>query len=162
MVILFLASTLYHGFKNPHVKHVFHVIDHGAIYLLIAGTYTPFVLTTFRESHPGWSWALFGVVWGIAALGITLKIFFTGRMKIFSTILYLLMGWLIVLAVKPLFTTLPRPAFVWLVTGGVLYSMGVIFYLWKSIPFHHAIWHLFVLFACLCHFVSILFYMLPA
>jgi len=158
MVLLFLSSTLYHGFKNPSVKHVFHVIDHGAIYLLIAGSYTPLLLTVFREDHPGWSWTLFGLVWTIAALGIVLKIFHTGRFRMVSTGLYLLMGWLIVMAVKPLFNSIPRPAFFWLLAGGVMYTLGVAFYLIKRIPYHHAVWHLFVLAAALCHFVCIFFY----
>jgi len=160
MFLLFLSSTLYHGFRNPKVKHVFHVIDHGAIYLLIAGTFTPFVLTVFRESHPGWSWTLFGLVWLIAAVGIVLKIFHTGRFKALSTALYLLMGWLVVMAAKPLFDSIPRPAFFWLLAGGLMYTLGVVFYLMKRIPYHHAIWHLFVLAAALCHFVGIFFYIL--
>lgn len=161
MFVLFLSSTLYHGFSNPRLKHLFHVIDHVAIYLLIAGTYTPFVLTVFRESHPVWSWTLFGVVWGIAAVGVALKIFYTGRFKMVSTGLYLLMGWLIVMAAKPLYDTIPRSAFFWLAAGGLMYTLGVVFYLMDRMPWHHAVWHLFVLAAALSHFVGIFFYILP-
>jgi hemolysin III len=158
MVLLYTASTLYHSFQRPRVKEVFHVIDHAAIYLLIAGTYTPFMLVTLRGP---WGWSIFGSIWGLTALGIGLKIFFTGRFRLVSTGIYLLMGWLVVIAIKPLLGALPRPAILLLLTGGLLYTLGVIFYICRRIPFHHAIWHAFVFAASAFHFFAIMLYVIP-
>jgi len=159
LVLLYTASTLYHSFRSPRVKQVLHIIDHSSIYLLIAGSYTPFVLVTLRGA---WGWSLFGVVWGIALAGIVLKTFFTGRYKMASTILYLLMGWMIVVAIKPLAHAVPVGGIVWLAAGGLAYTIGAVIYMWKTIPYHHAIWHLFVLAGSICHYFSVLLYVLPA
>jgi len=156
LVILYLASTLYHAFPPSKVKDFFHVLDHASIYLLIAGTYTPVVLGPLRGP---WGWSLFGVIWGLALAGMTLKIFFTGRFNVLSTLFYLGMGWLIVIAIKPMLALLPAGFLIWLVIGGLSYSLGVIFYLWHKIPYHHAIWHLFVLGGSISHFFGMLLYL---
>ncbi len=153
-ILLFLSSTLYHSVRNPRVRKVMKAIDHAAIYLLIAGTYTPFALVTLRGTL---GWIIFGVIWGCAILGIAFKVFFAGRFKAVSLISYLFMGWFCVVAVKPLYLGLPPTSFVFFVVGGLCYTVGAIFYAWKSLPWSHAIWHLFVLSASLCHFFSILF-----
>jgi hemolysin III len=158
LVLLYLASTLYHSFTNRKVKSVFQVIDHAAIYVLIAGTYTPFLLVLLRGTF---SWIMFGVIWGLAIIGIIFQTVFAQRFKILSTVGYLLMGWMIVLLARPLSAALPMPGLIWLVSGGVLYSVGTIFFLSRRLPFHHAIWHLFVLAGSLAHFVTVYFYVLP-
>lgn len=158
LVLLYLASTFYHVFSNPRVKRVFHVFDHSAIFLLIAGSYTPFCLVTIRG---GWGWSLFGVVWGIAIFGIVFKAFFTGRYNVVSTVLYIAMGWIAVIAIKPLVSQLPPGAFAWILLGGLSYTVGVIFYAWERLPYGHAIWHLFVLGGSTLHFFAVLFYVLP-
>ena len=159
LILLYTASTLYHSFRSPRLKRIFHIIDHSSIYLLIAGSYTPLVLVNLRGA---WGWSLFGVIWGISLVGIVLKTFFTGRFKIASTLLYLLMGWMIVIAFKPLAHALPMGGMAWLIAGGLSYTLGAVIYLWKTIPYHHAIWHLFVLAASICHYLVILLYVLPA
>lgn len=159
LVLLFTASTLYHAFRSPRIKKILRTADHSSIFLLIAGTYTPFTLATNLRGP--WGWSLFGCVWGLAAAGVILKLFYTGRFKILSTAIYLLMGWLVVVAGKPLYELVPRGAFYWLLSGGLLYTLGVIFYAWKSLPYSHAVWHLFVLAASICHFVAIMFYVVP-
>ena len=158
LVLLYLASTLYHSFTKEKVKDVFKLLDHSAIFLLIAGTYTPFMLVTL---HGVLGWALLSVVWVFAILGITLKVFFVGRFTVFSTLLYLLMGWLIVVAMKPLMAAIPASGLRLLVAGGILYTLGSFFYIRKSRPFNHGIWHLFVLAGSVCHFLSVLLYVLP-
>jgi hemolysin III len=158
LILLFVISTLYHSFRSPRVKYVFEILDHSAIFLLIAGTYTPFMLVTLRGA---WGWSLFGVVWGLAAAGITFKAFFTGRFKLVSTLVYLGMSWMIILAIKPLVAALPKGGLYLLLLGGVFYSFGAIFYLWKKFQHHHAIWHLFVLAGSVCHYFAILFFVIP-
>ncbi len=158
LVILYLSSTLYHAFQNPRVKKVFKTIDHCSIYLLIAGTYTPFKLVILRG---GWGWTLFGIIWGLAVFGFLFKIFHTGKYKFISTMVYLAMGWLIVIAVKPLFLNLSVTGFSWLLAGGLFYSLGVIFFLSDRILYFHAIWHLFVLGGSICHFFAVLHHVLP-
>jgi len=153
-ILLFLSSTLYHSARNPRVRKVMKAIDHAAIYLLIAGTYTPYALVTLRGAL---GWTIFGVIWGCAILGIVFKVFFTGRFKVVSLASYLFMGWFCVVAVKPLYLGLTTAGFVFFVVGGLCYTVGAVFYAWKSLPWSHAIWHLFVLAASLCHFFSILF-----
>ena len=158
LLLMYLISTLYHAFRNRKVKDVLKVLDHSAIYLLIAGTYTPFTLITLH----GWlGWTLFGVVWGLAVAGIFFKIFFVKRFRALSTIMYLLMGWMVLSVVKPLVATIPPPGLVWLVAGGLLYSSGTIFYMRKKKAFNHAIWHVFVLAGSACHFMAVLLYVLP-
>lgn len=158
LILLYLASTFYHSFTNPTAKWVFHVFDHSAIYLLIAGSYTPYCLVTMRG---GWGWSIFGVVWGIAIFGIVFKALFTGRFNVVSTILYVMMGWIIVIAIRPLLVNLPTGGFIWLVLGGACYTAGILFFAWQKLPFSHFIWHLFVLAGSILHFFGILFYVLP-
>ena len=158
LVLLYLASTLYHSFTKEKVKYIFKLLDHSAIFLLIAGTYTPFMLVTLRGVL---GWALLSVVWVFAILGIILKVFFVGRFTVFSTLLYLLLGWLIVVAMKPLMAAIPTSGLRLLVAGGILYTLGSFFYIRKSRPFNHGIWHLFVLAGSVCHFLSVLLYVLP-
>lgn len=153
-ILLYLSSTLYHSARNPSTRRVLKIIDHSAIYLLIAGTYTPYALAPLRGAL---GWTIFGVIWGCAILGIFFKAFFTGRFKVVSLASYLFMGWLCVLAVKPLYRELSTASFIFFVVGGLCYTVGAIFYAWKSLPGSHAIWHLFVLAGSLCHFFSILF-----
>jgi len=158
LVLLFTSSTLYHSFCDERVKHAFRIVDHASIYLLIAGTYTPFLLVNLRG---GWGWSLFGVVWGLALAGIVFQIFFVDRFRLAQTLIYLAMGWLVVIAVKPLLANVPRPGLLWLLAGGLSYTVGAIFYLWKKLPYHHAVWHLFVLAGSVCHYFAILFYVIP-
>lgn len=158
LVLLYLASTLYHSFTNEKLKDIFKLLDHSAIFLLIAGTYTPFMLVTIRGVL---GWVLLSVVWVFAILGIILKIFFVGRFKIISTVFYLLMGWLIVVAMKPLIAALPVAGLRLLIAGGILYTLGSVFYIRKSKAFNHGVWHLFVLGGSVCHFLSVLLYVLP-
>jgi hemolysin III len=157
LVLLYTMSTLYHGLIHPRAKAVFQIQDHSAIYLLIAGTYTPFCLVTLRG---GWGWSLFGVIWGLAALGVTFKAVFGDRFEVLSTAVYLGMGWLIVIAARPLYRAIPGGGLAWLAAGGAFYSLGVGFFAWRRLRFHHAIWHLFVLGGSLCHVVSVLGYVL--
>jgi len=158
LILLYSSSTLYHGFQKPQLKRVFQILDHSCIYLLIAGTYTPFLLVTLRGVL---GWTMFGVIWFLAILGVLFKIFFVNRFNITSTIAYVLMGWIIIFAIGPLVDSLPSGGIVWLVAGGLAYTLGVVFYAWKRLPFNHAIWHLFVLGGSICHFFAIFFYVLP-
>ncbi|MGO1367760.1 MAG: PAQR family membrane homeostasis protein TrhA [Senegalia sp. (in: firmicutes)] len=154
LVILYLSSTLYHSFPTGRVKEIFQICDHASIYLLIAGTYTPLMLIPLRGKL---GWTLFGIVWGIAILGIAFKIFFVKRFAIVSLLLYLGMGWLIVIAIKPLINSISLESIIFLIAGGLSYTIGTIFYANKKIKFNHAIWHLFVLGGSICHFFTILF-----
>ena len=158
LVLLYLASTLYHSFQSPRVKHLFHIFDRAAIFLLIAGTYTPFTLVNLRGPL---GWTAFGIIWGLAICGVVFTLFFVDRYNFVSVIVYVGMGWLVIFAVKPLFAAVELGGILWLGAGGLFYTAGVIFYAWKSLPFHHSIWHLFVLGGSLCHFFSIFFYVLP-
>lgn len=158
LVLLYLASTLYHSFTNERKKYIFKIFDHAAIYLLIAGTYTPFTLVTLRGTL---GWSVFGIIWGLAAIGIIFQLFFVKRFKVMSTICYILMGWLIIFAIKPLIAALPVYGLLWLIIGGVFYTSGTVFYLWRKIPYNHAIWHVFVLAGSISHFISVFFYVLP-
>lgn len=155
MLLLYLFSTLVHSIQHPKAKDVFEILDHSAIYFLIAGTYTPFLLVTLRGSL---GWTLFGIIWGLAILGVILKIFFVKRFIILSTLFYILMGWMIIIAIKPLYQSLTTEGFTLLLTGGILYTVGSIFYVWRKIPYHHAIWHGFVLAGSAAMFFCILFY----
>ena len=157
MILLFLSSTLYHSFQSPGVRKVFKTLDHCSIYLLIAGTYTPFLLVTMRGVL---GWVLFGIIWGLALAGIIIKVALGPGYKKFSVATYLVMGWLVLFASKELLANLATGGIYWLVAGGVIYTLGVVFYLWKRLPFNHAIWHLFVLAGSVCHFFAILFYVL--
>lgn len=155
MFLLYLFSTLLHSITHPTAKKVFAILDHSAIYLLIAGTYTPFVLVTLR----GWiGWTIFGIVWGLAIIGIVFKIFFVERFMILSTVCYCLMGWMIIVAIKPIYESIGFNDFMLLLTGGIFYTVGAVFYVWRKLPYNHAIWHLFVLAGSASMFFSILFY----
>ncbi len=155
LVVLYGASFLYHSVRSSRKKHIAKMFDHFAIYLLIAGTYTPFTLISLRTAGGK---NLFIYIWCIAAAGIILKIFFLNKSKILSTILYLIMSWLIIIFINPLMKSVPANGILLLIVGGVFYSLGTIFYLGKKIPFHHAIWHLFVLGGSIAHYFAILFY----
>ncbi|MFH6768970.1 hemolysin III family protein [Gaetbulibacter aquiaggeris] len=156
IIILFTASTLYHSVKDERKKHYFRIVDHVSIYLLIAGTYTPVLLISLNHSL---GWTLFYVVWGIALFGIVLKLFFTGKFEIFSTLLYLVMGWLIIFD----FTNLANifgDGILFLFAGGLAYTVGIVFYAIHRIPYNHVIWHLFVLAGAIFHFFMIFFYVI--
>jgi hemolysin III len=158
LFLLYLSSTLYHSLRGERVKAIFQRIDHYAIYLLIAGTYTPFTLVTMRGA---WGWSIFGVVWGLAVLGIIVDSLPNRGRRILPVVIYLLMGWVVVVSLKPLLASLPIAGFWWLLAGGLCYTGGVVFYaLDKRIAHGHGIWHLFVLAGSLCHFLSIFFYVL--
>ena len=157
LVMLYTASTLYHAATEPRTKARLKVVDHCAIFLLIAGTYTPFTIAAIRG---GWGWSLFGMIWGMALIGIVFKLFFTGRFKVLSTAMYIGMGWLVVIALVPLMQALSGAGLAWLVAGGVLYTAGTLFYHRESIPYSHAIWHGFVLAGSSCHFVAVAIEML--
>jgi hemolysin III len=158
LILLYLSSTLYHSFSSPRLKRIFKGLDHAAIFLLIAGTYTPFTLVTLRGA---WGWTLFGLIWGFALAGITFETIFLGRFMRYVVGMYIAMGWLVLIAVKPLVEVLPSGGLVWLSAGGLAYTGGVVFYAWKSLPFGHAVWHLFVLGGSVCHFFAMLYYVLP-
>lgn len=157
IIVLFTASTLYHSVKNEKKKHYFRIVDHISIYLLIAGTYTPVLLISLEQTL---GWALFWVVWGIAAFGVVLKLFFTGRFELFSTLLYLIMGWLIVFDFSNLSEIIGSSGILFLFAGGLSYTVGIIFYAIPKIPYNHVIWHLFVLSGAICHFFMIFFYVI--
>ncbi len=153
LVTLYLASTLYHSFRNEKIKVLFRKFDHMSIYLLIAGTYTPFCLTVMNN----WiGWTLFGIVWGCALLGIVLKAFYTGKKELLSTIMYVIMGWAALLAIKPLFNAMSLTTFILLMTGGVFYTAGTYFFTKDKIRYFHSIWHLFVLAGSIFHFFAVL------
>lgn len=157
MVLLYTSSTLVHSFPAGKAKNVFEVMDHSSIYFFIAGTYTPFLFIAVK----GWlGWTLFGIVWGLAIGGTVFKAFFVKKFLFASTILYVVMGWLIVFAWNPLVENVPSQGVVLLVIGGVLYTVGAVFYVWRGFKFHHAIWHLFVLGGTVTHFFSVLLYLL--
>ncbi|MDQ0091709.1 hemolysin III [Paenibacillus anaericanus] len=159
MLLLYASSTLVHSFKEGKVKDLFEFFDHSSIYIFIAGTYTPFMLVAVRGTL---GWSLFGVVWGIAIFGVLFKAFFVKKFLFMSTIFYLIMGWLIVIAWGPLTAAVPFEGIVLLITGGILYSLGTVFYVWRAFPYHHAVWHLFVLAASITHFFAIILYLLPS
>ena len=151
-IILYLASTLYHSFQNPVVKKWFQKFDHAAIYLLIAGTYTPFLLIRLRDA---WGWTLLTLVWVIAILGVLFKAFFLEKGVKLSIAGYVIMGWLGIVAFKQMLLQVPRIAIYWLLIGGLLYTSGIIFLAWKKIPYNHTIWHVFVLAGSISHFIAI-------
>ena len=156
LVLLYATSTIYHALpagRLPRAKRVFRVLDHAAIYLLIAGTYTPFMLGPLRGP---WGWALFGTIWGLAAAGVTLKTTVGFRFPHGSTALYLVMGWLLLIAARPLAARLEATALAWLVAGGICYTAGVVFFAWERLRYGHAVWHLFVATGSACHFFAVL------
>ena len=158
LLVLYTVSTLYHLSRSERRRWLFRRLDHAAVFLLIAGTYTPFLLTNLRGP---WGWTLFGVVWGLCVAGATFKFFFAGRFQIASTVAYLFAGWLIVVAIKPLAMAVPAPAIWLLIGGGLFYSGGVVFYLWKRLRYHHAFWHGFVMSGSTCHVLAVLLFLTP-
>ncbi|KKN94172.1 hypothetical protein LCGC14_0189960 [marine sediment metagenome] len=150
---LFTFSTLYHGFQHPGAKRVFEILDHISIYFLIAGTYTPFLLIYMNNAF---GITLLSILWGLTALGIVFKIFFTGKWNIISTLVYIAMGCIMLVGGRTFFETIPSTVLTMILIGGGLYLLGVIFYLWEKYPFNHAVWHFFVLAAAVCHYVGIL------
>lgn len=158
LILLYVASTLYHSIPIPRAKRVLRVLDHSAIYLLIAGTYTPFTMVSLRGA---WGWGLLAGVWALAVAGIALEVRPVRRLRWLPIVLYLTMGWLILIAFKPLAQVVATGGIVLLVLGGVSYTAGVVFYVWRRLPYHHAVWHLFVLLGSVFHFFAVLLYALP-
>ncbi len=151
-IMVYTFSTLYHGFQQPEVKRVMKIIDHISIYFLIAGSYTPFTLIGLRE-HGGW-W-LFGIVWILALAGVIFKLYYTGRFKLVSTLIYIGMGWMVIFAIKPMLQNIDMTTLIWLFTGGLFYTLGTVFYMSKKIRYTHTIWHVFVMLGSASHFVAI-------
>lgn len=160
VILLYAISSAYHAVMYPPARRVLHVMDHMAIFILIAGTYTPFCLVTLRPGHPALAWSIFGIEWGAAVLGILFKLRTTGRFRYISTSAYVLMGWVAVAAIVPLVRSLNGVGTMWLALGGGLYTGGCVFYLWNGLPYNHAIWHLFVLAGSICHFFCILWHVM--
>ncbi|CAN5357632.1 hemolysin III family protein [soil metagenome] len=158
LILLYAASTFYHSAKRPKLRYRLNILDHASIYVLIAGTYTPFALITL-SGVVGWS--IFIVVWGLAVTGVILKLFYTGRFRLLSTSMYVIMGWIIVFAIKPLIANLELPGLLWLFAGGISYTLGAVFFSIERINYNHAIFHLFVLAGSFCHYISIFLYVLP-
>lgn len=158
LVILYLASTLFHWSVKPKIRKYLNVFDHAAIYVLIAGTYTPFLLVTLNGA---WGWSMFGIIWGLAIAGVIFKMFFTGRYDKLSLVIYVLMGWLILIAIVPLVHNLSTMGLIWLLIGGISYSIGAVFYLLNKLPFNHAIFHFWVLGGSICHFFAVFWYVIP-
>lgn len=159
MVILFLASTLYHGATRPHSKRRYQVLDHAAVFLLIAGTYTPFTLITIRGVQ---GWSIFGGVWFLAITGAAMQLFMAGRYRVWGVVHYVATGWLIVFAAPTLLERLPGAAFGWLLAGGLAYTFGTLFYLARQVRFSHAVWHALVVVGSACHWYAVMRYVLPA
>lgn len=159
LLMLYLASTLYHSVHHPVLKGRLKVFDHCAIYLLIAGTYTPFTLIGLRGTI---GWWLFGIIWTLALAGVVFKLFYTGRFRGVSTAIYVAMGWLVIIAIVPVAAALDAWTLTWLIAGGVFYTLGTVFYMRDSIPYAHAIWHLFCIVGSTCHYVAVLAQVVPA
>jgi len=155
MVLLYLASTLFHALPPNRAKRVFQILDHSAIYLLIAGTYTPFTLGVLRGA---WGWTLFGLVWGLAVVGTEFKTLGGVRYTTFSTWVYLAMGWLVLIAIEPVWALVPKWGLFWLVAGGIAYTAGTVFFMAERIRYFHFVWHLFVVAGTACHFIAVLWY----
>lgn len=158
MIALYAASTAYHTSKDPLTRARLRVVDHAAIYLLISGTYTPFMLITLKGLA---GWTIFSISWAMAVTGIILKLYFTGRFDHLSTLMYVFMGWLIVFVIEPMIAALPASGMAWLVAGGLSYTFGAVLYAIKRIPYNHALFHLFVLAGSICHFIAVYRYVLP-
>ena len=155
LIILYAASALFHNSKDPKRRRQLNIVDHASIYILIAGSYTPFALITLKGSL---GWIIFGIVWGIAFIGIVLKLFYTGRFEKASTIAYVLMGWIVIIVIKPIINNISIEGFYWLLGGGVSYTIGAVLYGIQKINYNHAIFHVFVLGGSICHFITIYFY----
>lgn len=158
LIALYAASTIYHALPRSRAKEVFHRLDHSAIYLLIAGTYTPFTLGALRGA---WGWTLLALIWGLAAFGVLYKTVLGIRYRGLSTAMYVLMGWLVVIAIRPVMASISTEGILWILAGGLLYTSGVIFYVWDRLRYSHMIWHLFVLGGSVCHFYAVLWYAAP-
>lgn len=161
LVFLYLMSAIFHGLRAGKVKRamdVFEILDHSGVFILIAGTYTPFCFIVIQGAL---GWTIFGIVWGLTVGGIIFKLYFVKRFVFVSTLIYVLMGWLVVLAYGKVVATLPAAGLYLLVGGGIIYTVGTVFYIWQLFKFHHAVWHLFVLGGSVCHFLCVLFYVLP-
>lgn len=154
LILLYLSSTLYHSFSSPRIKNLFARFDHVSIFLLIAGTYTPILLTSIGGV---WGWSLFGVIWGLALVGAVIRSIYLHRFRKLMVAVYLLMGWMFVIAGKQVYLSLPSISLTFLILGGIAYSVGVIFYMWRKLPYSHGIWHLFVLAGSVLHFFAIYF-----
>ncbi len=150
---MYISSTLYHSFPIGRIKRFFRILDHTSIFLLISGTYTPFLLVYMQNA---WGWSLFAILWSLTLIGFVFKLFFTGKLDKLATIVYVLMGWIAIVAIKPAIMYIPFQALMLMLAGGIFYTSGVMFYLWDKLPFHHVIWHLFVLSGTLFHFIGIL------
>ena len=157
IILLYSVSSVYHALVNPRAKHIMEICDHMAIYFLIAGSYTPIVLVTLRPQYPALAWSMFGIIWGMALVGVILKAITIGRFRILSTLAYIVMGWMAIIGIGPIIKTMDGHGVIWLVLGGVLYTLGTVFYAWRIMPFHHVVWHLFVLAGTICHFFCVLF-----
>ena len=160
MILLYSISSAYHAVVYEPAKRVLHVMDHMAIYFLIAGSYTPFCLVSIRPEYPALAWTVFGIEWGAALIGIVFKIRTTGRFKFISTLSYVVMGWMAILAIVPLVKSLHGLGTMWLSVGGGLYTLGCVFYLWRSLPYSHMVWHIFVLAGTICHFFCIFWHVM--
>ena len=158
LILLYTASTLYHGFQRPGVKQFFKVLDHASIFLLIAGSYTPFLLVGIQGRL---AWTFLIIIWGLAILGVGFKAFFIQRLQRISVLFYVLMGWLSVVLIKEMMANIPQGGLIWLAAGGVAYSVGVIFYAMKKVPYTHIVWHFFVLGGSICHYLAVLLYLSP-
>ncbi len=158
LVLVYLCSTLYHSLVRTRARHVLHVLDHAAIYLLIAGTYTPFTLVSLRGPV---GWTLFGIVWALATAGVVFKSFAVGRFAVASAAVYLFQGWVVIFAARPLMHAISPHGLIWLGAGGLAYTFGIVFFALDRIPYFHAAWHLFVLAGSVAHYVAILFYVVP-
>jgi hemolysin III len=159
LLFLYTASTLYHASRTPRTSRILVKLDHAAIFLLIAGTYTPFLLTSLRGA---WGWSLFGVIWGLCGAGAVFQLIFGDRFRVTSTLAYLFLGWLIVVAIKPMVAAVPEGALWLLLAGGLCYTVGTVFYLWQRLRYHHAFWHTFVLAGSTCHYLAVLLFLLPS
>lgn len=159
LITMYTASTLFHSFTNKKIKGFLNLFDHAAIYVLIAGTYTPFTLVSIRGP---WGWSIFGVIWGLALAGVVFKLFFyNDKYRKLSAIIYFLMGWIILIAIKPMILQVPTPGLLWLLGGCLIYSMGIPFYIKRERKYYHVIWHLFVLGGSITHFFAVFYYVLP-
>ena len=158
LVILYTASTLYHYVQEPNLRYKLNIFDHAAIYVLIAGSYTPFTMNVFEGAF---SWIMFGIIWSIAIIGVTLKLFFTGKYGKISTVAYVLMGWTGIFGIQTLVESLPIEGVIWLLAGGLSYTIGAIIFGINKLQFNHAIFHVFVLLGSFCHFISVFIYVLP-
>ena len=158
LIILYSASTLYHSSKITKIRHKLNIADHASIYGLIAGTYTPYALVTLEGTV---GWIIFGLIWGFALSGIILKLFFIDKYQTLSTVMYVLMGWIMIFAIKPLINNLAMEGILWLLAGGIAYTVGALIYSIDKMKFNHGIFHIFVLIGSICHFVSIYFWVLP-